>query len=328
MKKTYLLSITLIIIAMLGLAACKTATPYPDVDPPASQTQVAIFAQATLTKYAEIQPTQEPAEVETPMPTFTLIPEESEVPGEESTEAPVETTEAPPTEAPTEAPTAEPTAVPTAIPQPTSLADLPQPPSGHTRISFDTGTTNKTVTDTVEANQTKRYVLWMAKWQIMDISTSADNAAYISVKTPSGKVLVGFPNRWIWYRDFAQESGDYVIEVSGMAYKSNFNLKVSVPQILQFEKGASSLKALATVPANGSHEFSAWANQGQTMRLNLNNSEKFILSVMHADGTEVLRYDAKLASAEFVLPKAGTYIIKVHNISSEALSVELSLEVK
>jgi len=122
------------------------------------------------------------------MPTFTLIPEESEVPGEEITEAPAEVTEAP-----TEAPTAEPTAVPTAIPQPTSPADLPQPPSGHTRISFDTGTTNKTVTDTVEANQTKRYVLWMAKWQIMDISTSADNAAYISVKTPSGKVLVGFP---------------------------------------------------------------------------------------------------------------------------------------
>ena len=326
MKKTYLLSITLMIIVAVSLSACKTATPYPDVDP-ASQTQVAIFAQATLTKYAEMQPTQEPAEVETPMPTFTLIPEESEVPGEESTEAPAEVTEAP-TEAPTDAPTAEPTVVPTAIPQPTSPADLPQPPSGHTRISFDTGTTNKTVTDTVEANQTKRYVLWMAKWQIMDISTSADNAAYISVKTPSGKVLVGFPNRWIWYRDFAQESGDYVIEVSGMAYKSNFNLKVSVPQILQFEKGASSLKALATVPANGSHEFSAWANQGQTMRLNLNNSEKFILSVMHADGTEVLRYDAKLASAEFVLPKAGTYIIKVHNISSEALSVELSLEVK
>lgn len=326
MKETYLLSITLMIIVAVSLSACKTATPYPDVDP-ASQTQVAIFAQATLTKYAEMQPTQEPAEVETPMPTFTLIPEESEVPGEESTEAPAEVTEAP-TEAPTDAPTAEPTVVPTAIPQPTSPADLPQPPSGHTRISFDTGTTNKTVTDTVEANQTKRYVLWMAKWQIMDISTSADNAAYISVKTPSGKVLVGFPNRWIWYRDFAQESGDYVIEVSGMAYKSNFNLKVSVPQILQFEKGASSLKALATVPANGSHEFSAWANQGQTMRLNLNNSEKFILSVMHADGTEVLRYDAKLASAEFVLPKAGTYIIKVHNISSEALSVELSLEVK
>jgi hypothetical protein len=324
MKKKTIYSIIFVLIAILALSACNIAKPSPEVDP-ASQTQVAIFAMATLTKYAQQQPTLEPTEEEQ-MPTFTPLPTE-EAPTDEATEPPVEATDAP-TEPPTTEPTAAPSAQPTAIPQATTPANLPEPPADAERISFAAGTTNKTVAGSVEAQQSKKYVVWLSKWQLIDIATSADNAAYIAVKTPSGQVLVNFSNRWLWYRDFAQETGDYVIEVSGGNFKSNYNLFVSVPQAISFERGTSSLTARATVPGEYGHDFSFWANQGQKMTISLSQADKFVLAIKLADGTVILSADSKANSFDGVLPKAGTYIVTIHNISNETVTVDFKLSIK
>jgi|GEM_PF-447765 len=324
MKNKYTYSIIFVLIATLVLSACNIARPSPEVDP-ASQTQVAIFAQATLTKYALQEPTQAPTEDNAPMPEATQLPTQ-EAPTDEATQ-PVEATDVP-TEAPTAEPTAVPTAQPTVIPQPTTPANLPQPPADAERISFATGTTNKTVAGSVEAQQSKKYVVWLNKGQIVDIATTADNAAYIAVKTPSGKVLVSHSNYWIWYRDFSQEAGDYVIEVTGGNYKSNYNLTVTIPQAISFEKGTSSLTARATVPAEYAHDFSFWANEGQKMTIGLSQADKFVLSIKLADGTVILSADSKANSFDGTLPKAGTYIVTMRNISKDPVTVDFNLSIK
>ncbi len=325
MKKNFLLSISILLVAVLALSACQGMTKSPEADP-ASQTQVAIFAQATLTKFAE----QQPEPTQTSITGFPITITTTEVPTEEPVDTPAEPTEEAPTEvSPTEVPaTAVPTVQPTTIPQPTTPANLPQPPSGHERIKFETGTTNAVIKGSVEANQSKRYVLWMTKGQMMSLGTSADNAAYISVKTPSGKVLVSFENRWLWYRDFAQETGDYVIEVSGMAYKSNYDLLVSIPQVLNFERGTSTLTARATIPAKRGHDFSFWANKDQKMTITLSQPEKFSLSIYTSDGTDILVYDGKTNSFDGTLPKAGTYVVTVHNLGDASASVDFNLTIK
>lgn len=313
MKKNFLLSISILIIAILALSACTNKSQKVEVDP-ASQTQVAIFAQATLTKYAELQPTAAETDEPTPEPEATPVPED-ELPGEEPTEPPADETEAPTAEA-------------TAIPQPTTPASLPEPPAGSERISFAAGTTNKTTSGTVEANQTKPYVFWVSKGQLFEVNNSGDNAAFIAVKSPSGKVLVDFANRWLWYRDFAQETGDYVIQVSGLGYKSNFNLKVIAPQKLEFARGTNSLTAKVTVPANYGHEFSFWADEGQKMNISLNPADQFVLSIMNADGTIILSAASNANSYEGELPKAGTYIVTVHNTTGAAVSADFTLTIK
>ena len=315
MKKHFVLSISILLIAIMALSACQGMTKSPEVDP-ASQTQVAIFAQATLTKFAEQQPQTTPTISGFPVASPTTAPTEETT--EEATQAPGEpSAEAPATAVP-----------PTAVPQPTTPANLPQPPAGSERISFAAGTTNATLKGTSEANQSKRYVLWLAKGQLMNVGTSADTVAYLSIKTPSGKSLVTFDNRWLWYRDFAQEDGDYVIEVSGMAYKSNYELLVSIPQPLKFEAGATNLTAKMTIPAKRGHDFSFWANVGQKMTISLSQPEKFSLSIYNADGTDVLTYDGKTNSFDGTLPKAGTYIVTVHNLGDNAAPVDFNLTVK
>lgn len=313
MKKNFLLSISILIIAILALSACTNKSQKVEVDP-ASQTQVAIFAQATLTKYAELQPTAAETDEPTPEPEATPVPED-ELPGEEPTEPPADETEAPTAEA-------------TAIPQPTTPASLPEPPAGSERISFAAGTTNKTTSGTVEANQTKPYVFWVSKGQLFEVNNSGDNAAFIAVKSPSGKVLVDFANRWLWYRDFAQETGDYVIQVSGLGYKSNFNLKVIAPQKLEFARGTNSLTAKVTMPANYGHEFSFWADEGQKMNISLNPADQFVLSIMNADGTIILSAASNANTYEGELPKAGTYVVTVHNLGDASASVDFNLTIK
>lgn len=313
MKKNFLLSISILIIAILALSACTNKSQKVEVDP-ASQTQVAIFAQATLTKYAELQPTAAETDEPTPEPEATPVPED-ELPGEEPTEPPADETEAPTAEA-------------TAIPQPTTPASLPEPPAGSERISFAAGTTNKTTSGTVEANQTKPYVFWVSKGQLFEVNNSGDNAAFIAVTSPSGKVLVDFANRWLWYRDFAQETGDYVIQVSGLGYKSNFNLKVIAPQKLEFARGTNSLTAKMTVPANYGHEFSFWADEGQKMNISLNPADQFVLSIMNADGTIILSAASNANTYEGELPKAGTYVVTVHNLGDASASVDFNLTIK
>ena len=313
MKKNFLLSISILIIAILALSACTNKSQKVEVDP-ASQTQVAIFAQATLTKYAELQPTAAETDEPTPEPEATPVPED-ELPGEEPTEPPADETEAPTAEA-------------TAIPQPTTPASLPEPPAGSERISFAAGTTNKTTSGTVEANQTKPYVFWVSKGQLFEVNNSGDNAAFIAVKSPSGKVLVDFANRWLWYRDFVQETGDYVIQVSGLGYKSNFNLKVIAPQKLEFARGTNSLTAKVTVPANYGHEFSFWADEGQKMNISLNPADQFVLSIMNADGTIILSAASNANTYEGELPKAGTYVVTVHNTTGAAVSADFTLTIK
>jgi hypothetical protein len=317
MKKNLMISISILIIAILALSACTNKSQTVEVDP-ASQTQVAIFAQATLTKYAELQPTAAATDEPTPEPEATPVSEEeepTEEPSEEPTDPPANETEAPTAEA-------------TAIPQPTTPASLPEPPAGSERISFAAGTTNKTTSGTVEANQTKQFVFWVGKGQLFEVNNSGDNAGFIAVKSPSGKVLVDFDNRWLWYRDYAQETGDYVIQVSGLGYKSNFNLKLIAPQKLEFARGTNSLTAKATVPANYGHEFSFWAGEGQKMNISLNPADQFVLSIMNADGTVILSAASNANSFEGDLPKAGTYVVTMHNTTGAAVSADFTLTIK
>jgi len=134
-------------IVLLGmLAAC--SYPQPTTSPSDSATQVALFAQATLTKAAVESQAQQTSTAIAGQPTYT------------ETSVPATATSVPPT-ATTIRPTA--TSVPTVTVSPIPPTNTTVPttvPGQAIRLSFAADNTNVTAEGQMSANTTRRYVFW------------------------------------------------------------------------------------------------------------------------------------------------------------------------
>ena len=295
-------------VLLLGmLAAC--SFPQPTTSPSDSATQVALFAQATLTKAAVEAQAQQTATAIVLQPTNTA-------------------TSIPPT--PTSVPPTATSIPPTATNVPTVVVTPVQPtattaPGQAVRLNFATGTTNITAEGHLAANAIQRFVFWADKNQLMDISSSG---AYIAITSPSGKKLVEFDQLWTWYRGYTSEQGDWYLDIKAGNYDRDYSLYLAIPQRLSFEPGTSSMTAKATLPAGKVHNFVAWANKGQTLKVSISPTQNFKLSIWHVDGTVLLSGMGDSTSFEGELPEAGDYIINVTSGAATSTEVSLNLSIE
>lgn len=312
MKKR-LLVLSSMALTMVVLASCYMPAPTASVGD--SQTQVALFAQATLTKFAQqMTETQPPASQDTVVPATATL-------------APPTATNVPPTAVP---PTATVTSVPvitvvpiTAVP-PTATSQ----PGGVARISFATGTTNYTVKENIPANTTKRYALRLTQYQLAEINLSSSTSAYLGITTEKGKELVNFSQKWTWYRDYASENGDWYIDVRTGAYAADITLYVQAPQRVSFDYGKDTLIVKATVPAYFTHNFVAWATKDQTMKVSISPTDGLVLSIYKLGGDVLLSSAEGKTSFEGKLPKEGDYVISVTNSKNASSTFDLNLNIK
>lgn len=313
-------------VLLLGLlAGC--SYPQPTTSPSDSATQVALFAQATLTKAAVEAQAQQTSTALAIQPTNT----QTSIPAT-ATNIPPTATNIPPT-ATTVPPTATnvPTVVVTPI-QPTSTkapTAVPTTAPGQAiRLSFASGTTNITTEGQMNANTTRRYVFWANKDQLMDISLNGASGAYIAISSASGTKLVEFSQGWTWYRDYVPEKGDWYIDIKAGKSDTGYSLYLAIPQRLSFAPNTSSMTAKATIPAGKTHNFIAWANEGQTLEVSVSPSQNFWLSIWHVDGTVLLSGLSHLSSYEGELPEAGDYIISVISGAATPTEITLSLSIE
>lgn len=298
-------------ILLLGLmAGC--SFPQATISPSDSQTQIALFAQATLTKAAVEAQAQQTATAAVAQPTHT------------ETSAPTATA-VPPTA--TAQPTIPPIILVTPIQPLTPIAPTTAPGQA-TRISFALGTTNASSEGQLAANTTKRFVFTADKNQLMDISLSSGSTAYIAITSPSGKKLVTFDQGWTWYRDYISEKGDWYIDIKAGSYDTSYSLYLAIPQRLTFASGTSSLTAKATIPAGRVHNFIAWANKGQTIKVSVEPGTNFKLSIWNVSGTVILSGMGDSSSYEGVLPEAGDYFINVTSGAASSTQITLNLSIK
>lgn len=311
MKKR-LIALFAMALVMIVIAGCYMPTSTTSTGD--SQTQVALFAQATLTKFAEQLTETQPASQETAVLST-------------ATQVPATSTAVPPTTVP---PTATATSVPvvTVVPITPIPATATSQPGGVTRISFATGTTNYTVKETIPANTTKRYALRLTQYQMAEVSLSSNTSAYIAITTEKGKELVDFSQKWTWYRDYASENGDWYIDVRTGAYAADITLYAMAPQRVSFESGKDTLLADAAIPAYFTHNFIAWANKDQTMKVSINPTDGLVLSIYKLGGDVLLSSAEGKTSFEGKLPKAGDYIISVTNSKNSSSTIELTLNIK
>lgn len=295
-------------VLLLGmLAAC--SYPQPTTSPSDSQTQVALFAQATLTKAAVEAQAQQTSTAAILQPTAT----------ESSAEA-----------TPTSVPPTATTIPPTATSVPTVAITPVQPtattaPGQAVRLNFASGTTNVTAEGHLAANSTQRFVFWAEKNQMMDISSSG---AYIAITSPSGKKLVEFDQLWTWYRGYTSEKGDWYLDIKAGNYDRDYSLYLGIPQRISFAPNTSSITVKATIPAGKVHNFVAWANKGQTLSVSISPTQNYKISIWHVDGTVLLSGMGDSTSFEGVLPEAGDYIINVTSGASTATEITLNLSIE
>lgn len=303
--------IVFIIILISILAACSSKLPTDPLS--AQQTQVALFADATSTKgaaEAQVQMTLT-AMAFTPSPTATRIP-----------------------------PTATPVP-PTATPAPTEVAPTPEPsptiaqttfpitdPSQISRIQFAWGTTNLTTEGNLVANSTKRYVFWADQNQYMEISFQGRSGTYIALFTPSGQQLVSVDQKLNSYRGYVTERGDWYIDIKTGDFDTNFSLYLGITQNLYFAYGTYGMDAWAALPAGMTHNFLAWAREGQTINLSVSPKDNFTLSIQHVNGAVLVSKAEMLTSFEGVLPETGDYIIDVVSAASSPTTVILGIYIK
>lgn len=303
--------IVFIIILLSILAACSSKLPTDPLS--AQQTQVALFADATSTKgaaEAQVQMTLT-AMAFTPTPTATRFP---------PTATPVPATATP---APTEvAPTPEPS--PTIAQTTFPITD----PSQISRIQFAWGTTNLTTEGNLVANSTKRYVFWADQNQYMEISFQGRSGTYIALFTPSGQQLVSFDQKLNSYRGYVTERGDWYIDIKTGDFDTNFSLYLGITQNLYFAYGTYGMDAWAALPAGMTHNFLAWAREGQTINLSVSPKDNFTLSIQHVNGAVLVSKAEMLTSFEGVLPETGDYIIDVVSAASSPTTVILGIYIK
>ena len=307
--------IVFIIILLSILAACSLQNPTNPLS--AQQTQVALFADATSTKgaaEAQVQMTLT-AMAFTPSPTATMIP---------PTATPVPPTATP---APTEVvatPEPSPTTVPTKAPTTVSIVD----PSQISRIQFALGTTNLTTVGSLVANTMKRYVFWADQNQYMEISLQGSSNAYFALFSPSGQQLINFDQKQKSYQGYVTERGDWYIDIKTGDFDTNFSLYLGITQNLYFAYGTYGMDAYAALPAGMTHNFLAWAMEGQTISLSVSPKDNFTLSIQHVNGTVLVSKAEMLTSFEGVLPETGDYIIDVVSAASSPTTIILGIYIK
>jgi hypothetical protein len=297
-------------IVLLGmLAAC--SYPQPTTSPSDSATQIALFAQATLTKAAMVAQAEQTSTAIGIQPTSIAT----------ATSVPPTATTIPPT-----ATTVPPVTV-TPIP-PTSTTAPTTAPGQAIRLIFAAGATNVTAEGQMSANTTRRYVFWADKNQLMDISLYGASGAYIAISSANGTKLVDFSQGWTWYRDYFPEKGDWYIDIRAGKADTGYSLYLGIPQRVSFAASSSSLTAKATIPAGKTHNFIVWGNKGQTLEVSVSPSQNFKLSIWHVDGTVLLSGMGDSTSFEGELPEAGDYIINVISAAATPTEITLTLSIE
>jgi hypothetical protein len=182
------------------------------------------------------------------------------------------------------------------------------------RISFETGATNASVMGTVAAYNVQRYVFWAAEDQLIDVSLTSGQDAYITIKSKSGTVLLGAAAEQQFYRGYLPASGDYYIDIHAGGENVNFGLYLMIPQRLSFAVGTYGMTFDDDVPAGGVHNYMVYAFSGQTLTVSVVPAGEVALSIWGKDGTVLMSAMGEGNTFEGELPSTQDWIINVRAI--------------
>ncbi len=230
-----------------------------------------------------------------------------------------------------------PTAIPpTAAPLSTSVPTFPPiPPTqilpSATRINFLTGATFGSVTGTIQAGETRIYVLEASQGQPMIVmANSLNNDVTISIKTKGGTAILSARSKLSNWQGTLPTTEDYYISIYGGATAENFTLSMEIPARVKFAAGADSATVSGKTAGGHNVVYTVFASRGQNMKVDLNGvgSNAALAIYGFSDGQPYIRSVAGATSFNFKLPLTQDYIIEVVPMAGVVVNYTLVIKIK
>ena len=212
------------------------------------------------------------------------------------------------------------------VPVPTPTTG-PTPSTG-TNIAFQTGTTQGSVSGTVQAGQVIVYTINAGAGlpMILDV-TSTNSDVTLGVIQPDGVVLLNNSLKWNHWQWTLPETGIYKIQVVGGAVAENFTLTASIPVRASFAAGASTMTLTGSTVAGLPFSYVLACAANQTMTVNLTAAAGTHLAVFGVSSGTLLAPAANAITGTFILPKTEGYVVTVIPPAGQVVAYSLSITV-
>jgi len=238
-----------------------------------------------------------------------------------------------------QAPTSMPaTAIPptTAVPLPSSVPTFPpvQPTQilpNATRINFLTGATTGSVTGTIQAGETKTYVLEASQGQPMiAMANSLNNDVIMSIRTKGGTTILSASSKLSNWQGALPITQDYYISIYGGSTAENFTLSVEIPARIKFAPGKDSTNVSGITAGGYNVAYTVFASQGQIMKVDLNGTGGNAALTIYgfSDGQPYIRSVTGATTFNFKLPLTQDYIIEVVPMAGMVVNYTLVINIK
>ena len=138
------------------------------------------------------------------------------------------------------------------------------------RVRFAVGTTSKTLTAHLNANQALDYIAWAGKGQILEVNAkpaSSDTNLQLIIYGVDGTVLRSGMGEGSTFRGELPLSDDYIITVRAGDEATDFTLQVIIPQPIHFASGSYSGSVYTYLATGHTQYYVLSAGQGQTMQV-------------------------------------------------------------
>ena len=214
----------------------------------------------------------------------------------------------------------------TRVPTPTPLI-VP----AATRITFLNGATVGVVSASIQAGQSRDYVLQAFQGQPMFVYVSSPNSdVTLSITGQDGSIILSEAAHQISWQGTLLKTEDYYLTIHGGASTGNFSLTVTIPSRLRFAEGADSASVSGTTVAGYDVSYALFAAKGQNMSVDLKDlSGKASLSIYgFTDGQRYLHSDTGETSYHFALPSTQDYIIVVVPAAGDVVSYTLAVKIQ
>jgi hypothetical protein len=185
-----------------------------------------------------------------------------------------------------------------------------------TRIHIASGATSATVSDHLAAYSTKRYVLGAAAYQLLDVILSAPEGVSLKATTIRGQALIPIQGTsgTTAFRGYLPYTGDYYLAITSGSQAVDFNLSITIPVRVSFERGATSARLDGSLAAHQGLDTILRAAQGQILEVNATPKIAGVplqLIIYGVDG-EVLRSGmGEGSSFRGELPSSQDYFVSV-----------------
>jgi hypothetical protein len=246
------------------------------------------------------------------------------------TPLPLVITATPPAVAPTQPVTATKSAAITSTPAQVSMTPSPTSFAG-TRISMKAGSTAANVSDKLQSGGKISYLVGAQAGQFLMASiNSANQSLYLEIRAPGGAVLVAAKDKKSFWQGELPKNGDYQVSVISAEGDGSFELGITIPVRVVFDKGATSDSIKGHVGGRGINTYLLRASKDQTMKVKITspNNDIFLTIYGLSDGQPYVRSVTGSTEASFTLPSSQDYVIECVSTGDGAEDYTVDFEVK